>query len=180
MARYCRADQNKGQHNPNLSILVSRFCSTNLDLVSAETFLKLTSEASLPVISVESAVPLMVLEQTLLQPSKVAMLSSLQDRCIENLTATSSWQFLDSPCFQKSLANLSPLVLSKVLAKSVGRAKCNLVQAGGKVVPKKIVAEGAGSAAVNRLYVRTKSLYEGFPRFAKTGTWEGQPVQWRH
>jgi len=176
----------KNNSNPNphhsvaiskhLSVAISKFCTIHQDTIDANAFQKLTNESSLPVISMDCAIELMELEQTVLwHPSNLTTLSCLQTRCTSAIVAAASWQrSWTHKKMQECLAKLPPLVLSKILSGTIQTAKRILGKAGGNIYPNEIVVSGAGVEAVNWVYTRSDSCFHEAPCFIKDGLWDGE------
>ena len=169
--------QNQGIRDPALSTLISAFCSKRKDQLDAETFLKLTADTLLPEISPEVAIHLLKLEKTIVQTSDAPTsgLTCLQERAVEALSCDSN---ID-PSLMSDFKSLSPLVLSSLLVRSIeqNKEKDKKLEVMAGLMPKEIIVSGANIAAVNGTYSRTSTLYERAPRFAKDGSWNGNPVK---
>ena len=160
---------NSGVPNPSLSLLISLFCdlANNMD---AGIFLDLTEEKVLPAIHWKAALRLLKHEKSILSASGTPDApTSLQKRCIEGLSK--SWTRWDSSSVAESLKELSPLVLSKVLAQTIEQAKKQ------PQMPDTIVVSGAAVQAVNGVYTRMDDFCRHAPRYTMHGQWNGEATR---
>jgi len=161
--------RNSGVPNSSLSLLIFLFCelANNMDV---GIFLELTREKVLPAIHWKAALRLLKHEKSILSASGTSdEPTSLQKRCIEGLSK--SWTRLDSSSTMEYLKELSPLVLSKVLAQTIEQAKKQ------PFVPDTIVVSGAAVPAVNGVYTRMDTFRRGAPRYTMHGEWEGEATR---
>ena len=180
------------QPNSYLSTLILQFCLTHPDDVDALAFWSLTEASFMPVVAFEAAVPLLKIEKAMnAEPESSSNdqddsleLSSLQERCVTALA--SNWKFLDTPSIHKSLATFDSRVLSCALIRAVESAKASLLRAGEGIWPEAILVSGAGTKAVNGMYVRSHGTIKchsdddvehSAPRFVKEGNWRGNAVR---
>jgi protein-arginine kinase activator protein McsA len=107
--------------SPHLSILIAEYCRIHESL-DADTFLTLTSAGLLPEIDFRAAKDLITAENRIVgntSSTNVGELSDLQERCIEALSK--SWTKLEvkQADIIDFLQKQSPLLLTKLLTKSV-------------------------------------------------------------
>jgi len=174
--------KNDGLHNRLLSQLISLFVEHHhaLNNLSVASFLKLTEEEWLPTIHWKAALRFLVVDHAMALSSKNGdnhediensddndALSSLQERCIERIAF--SWNELDSTSVTEKLRKLSPDILSEILTRSLKRCK-------KLIIPSSITVTGAGTEAVNGVYLRSEILFGDAPCFEKRGVWDGSPV----
>lgn len=173
--------ENAGLPDVFLCSLIASFCLDRQNEMDAETFTKLTREELLPVVGSEAALHLLKLEKIFYLLHDTNTLSALQERCVEALAK--SWKDSDSSKVAKFLAEeVNPLVMSQVLMLTTERAKNELQEAERKfnglrgVLPKEIVVAGAGIAAVNGVYGRTR-FFNNAPVYALQAAWNDEPTR---
>jgi len=185
--------KNKGKPNPSLSLLVAMFVDHHHHVakdLSADSFAKLTRNELLPEICWKAALRFLKVDHAMaVRPSLSSSsenktqnndggdddddeLSSLQEQCIDVLV--SSWQDLDSTNVTKTLRKLSPVILSEVLTRLVKQTKRQQ-----HLMPSSIIVIGAGTEAVNGVYVRTGDLQCNAPCFAMRAHWNGLPGEFK-
>ena len=185
--------KNDGKPNPSLSLLVALFVDHHHHVakdLSADSFAKLTRKELLPVICWKAALHFLVVDHAMaLLPSSSSEnkrnndvndddgdddeLSSLQEQCIEVIV--SSWQDLDSANVTKTLRKLSPVILSEILTRLVKQTKKQQ-----HLLPSSITVTGAGTAAVNGVYVRSDDyLHRNAPCFTMRAHWNGSPAEFK-
>ena len=112
-------EQDKGAHSLHLSFLVASYCLAEGVRLDAETFQRMTTEDYLPSIRPDVALDLLKLERKWVPTRKNSSeLTCLQNRCIDALA--SKWPTLDQ--YEKELASLGSVVVSRLLARSVKMA----------------------------------------------------------
>jgi len=118
--------KNNGKPHENLSVWVSEFCSHRqcTNQLTRATFSELIDISLLPELHPNAAVTLMVIEKRFMSTSDTGrvneLLSPLQNRCIERV-ALDYWEAWNRP--GRDLSQLSPSLLSRILARSLEIAK---------------------------------------------------------
>ena len=198
---------NQGANNCCLSLLVSLFVEQQYQLeeaaaakdddddhhhhLSAETFFKLTHKDWLPEIHWKAALRFLVVEQGILSLSNGGdsddgdwkeLSQNLQERCVKGIVL--DWHELDSGTgITETLGKLRPAVLSEILMRTVQQSKEELSRTKRKLRytrqgwPSSVLVRGAGTAAINGVYVRSSKHCTGVPSFAMSGQWNGEPVE---
>jgi len=175
--------QSKTGSHEETSTLISTFCSQHKDELDAETFLNLTDQSLLPMLSVQATMELLVLEMGFVPAASSAdVFSTLQERGFLTL---SLYRKEDRPAFDEVLSclnTLPPVVLSKLVAltlKDADETERKLKETETKLkkivrlLPKVIEVAGAGSKPVNGEYTRTGTDSDGVPCYTMDGFWNG-------
>ena len=166
---------------PELYELVAEFCVRQKGRLDALAFSELIDSGKVSFLSLtfNSALKLLEVENAVRISGDPDELTTLQKSCVRAMSWT--WgRLLESPSTQEFLGKLSPLILSRVMQRSLERAGFEndalgelMGNANGDLLLSIIVA-GAGSQAANGTYGRVGNCDSTGPEYRKDGTWGGQ------
>lgn len=144
-------------HSEHMSKLVASYCSRHL--VDADTFMQLTEEDLMPVVSWSVALGLLGLECDILRSSNDEGLSSLQYRCIKALAKTWDKMDVSKVEFTNFLEKQSPNIVTELFKQSLTAAQTRLRVLEGLPVTEHeampLVAEANGFRAETQLQSAT-------------------------